>query len=120
MRALGVVTIVLVAFTAGCRFDVNGVSGSPCATDDDCGPDQVCYRTYCVQRECQAPADCGTGHQFQCTDGLCHAVTCDEGCGAGYACDLAGLCTASGCVTDDDCDDHKPCNGPERCAGGQC
>ncbi|MBI5478517.1 MAG: hypothetical protein HY906_06650 [Deltaproteobacteria bacterium] len=125
MRRFGVVVgaALLVALAAGCTFDVNGVpTGRTCTTDDECGPDEVCYRTYCVLRECQAPAECGRGQQFTCPDGLCHAVTCAEGCGAGYGCypGPGGYCTAVACTTNAECDDGKPCNGEEWCEYGQC
>jgi hypothetical protein len=121
MRVLWGLTSVLAVVGAACTFDLDGVtSGRPCTTDAQCGPDEVCYRTYCVRRECETPAECGGGQQFACAEGLCHAVTCDEGCGAAFTCDPAGYCVAAGCTVDGDCDDDKPCNGAERCAAGEC
>jgi hypothetical protein len=122
MMGVRLFTAALLAFTTGCAFNSGGGAHlAPCTDDASCGPGETCYRDLCVSRECAIAAECGSGREFTCTGGLCHAVTCGEGCGPAFACDSDGSCLAiEPCHGDAECDDGKPCNGQERCEDGSC
>ncbi len=80
-----------------------GICAPRCATDDDCGQNQICEcgsgAGRCVDSNCETDADCGQ-------DLYCIRSVVDEGCGqkVEYSCQTA----SDECKTDSDCATGEP------------
>ncbi len=136
--------LLLLLLASGC--DCNGPVGMPCATDDDCAPDERCIDEACVPRpRTDAGAGEDAGMTMECDDArppcgavccasdrVCSAGVCALDCGAVPIC--GGACCGAGqeCLTDRcvlECADEANrcgaadelcCTADQACLGGGC
>jgi Cys-rich repeat protein len=107
----------IIVLTPGTGFCKGNTTESPCVSDANCPPGEICVNGKCVPEKPCSPNDCPQGYVYQ--DGKCVPQPCsiDNDCPTGFICEN-GKCVPKPCSIDNDCPTGFICeNGkcvPER------
>ncbi|MBN2121651.1 hypothetical protein JW721_01155 [Candidatus Micrarchaeota archaeon] len=120
----GVIIVILILLLLGAAVlsqpgdgtDGDGgipTGGTPCTSDADCPPGEICIEGLCGVPEDECTSD------FDCPSGICIDGVCEDECASDFDCPPGEECVDGACVDDGSCTSDFDC--PDGvCIGGVC